>query len=231
MTIFTRVCLMPTNTSCAKTNEMLVNTTTAGPQRGARVAMDSATGAFVVVWENGVIDGQRFNADGSRRQQEFTAFPDISTGQSGADVIYLNSGTFVIGATTNTGSVTGEDIFAKEYNAAGSVGSTQLINDADDGDIDQERPRFAKDLRRAISFSDLDEHRAVMGSLRRDLCTAVFIIAGSAAGERIPGEHDDAVGDQKLPTVAGDEAGDYVRLRGCRSMQGQGTAISSSSGL
>ena len=106
--------------------EMLVNTTLAGQQTEASVAMD-ASGNFIVVWtadQNLDGDGkgvfaQRFDASGTKLGSEVRVNTQAAKDQMQAAVAMAPDGSYVVAWTSQDQDSDRNGIFAKRFNAAG----------------------------------------------------------------------------------------------------------------
>ena len=105
-------------------SNFLVNTTTAGDQNDADIAMDAA-GNFVVVWAGErtaggsvySIYGQRYNASGVAQGSEFLVNSVASNNDQHASVAMNDSGNFVV--TWDRVSGSDADIQAQRFNSSG----------------------------------------------------------------------------------------------------------------
>ncbi|MEA1950054.1 MAG: hypothetical protein U9N87_01630, partial [Planctomycetota bacterium] len=122
------------------TDEILVNTTTAGHQRNAAIAMD-ADGDFVVVWESQDQDpdgswgiyGQRFDSVGNKVDDEFRVNVEQFTGQQVNPTVAMDDfGNFVVGwATAGQDFSFFNDVYIQRYNYHGErFGLNYLVNGA-----------------------------------------------------------------------------------------------------
>jgi hypothetical protein len=107
-------------------DEFLVNTYTTQPQRHPAVSMDAA-GDFVVVWSSYRQDGsgygiygQRYDATGVRKGNEFHVSTYTSDHQASPSVSMDDDGDFVVTWTSDGQDGSGSGIFAKRYNSAGA---------------------------------------------------------------------------------------------------------------
>lgn len=114
-------------------DEFRVNTTTAGKQDAAAIAMN-ATGEFVIVWEDDDQDGsgegvygQRFGADGSLVGPEFRINTSTNGDQDSPQVAIAADGSFVAVWTGDDGNESG--IFGQRFSPNGTpIGDEILIN-------------------------------------------------------------------------------------------------------
>ena len=109
----------------AQGGEFRVNTTTAGGQRDAAVAMD-ADGDFVVAWQSYGQDGsgdgvyaQRYNAAGLAQGPEFRVNTTTANNQSLASVAMDADGDFLVSWQSSGQDGSFEGVYAQRYNAAG----------------------------------------------------------------------------------------------------------------
>ena len=112
--------------------EFRVNTTTAGDQKAASVAMDS-NGDFVVTWTSSTQDpdgsagiyAQRYNASGVAQGAEFRVNVTTTLAQDQSAVAMDASGNFTV-AWKDASSAANADIFARRYDAAGTALSSEF---------------------------------------------------------------------------------------------------------
>jgi hypothetical protein len=130
--------------------EFRANTTTAGDQTGAAVAID-ADGDFVVAWQSVAVDGttsivaQRFNAAGVRQGAEI-AVNALHRSVDAVDVAMDADGDFLVAFGATDGPIFYQDanVFGRRYSAAGvAQGEEFEINETVDGA--QTHPRVAMD--------------------------------------------------------------------------------------
>ncbi len=109
----------------AQGSEFRINTTTAGVQKWASVAMD-ADGDFVVTWTSDGQDGnrtgvyaQRYNAAGVAQGSEFRANTTTANYQENSAVAMDDAGNFVITWSSNNQDGSSWGVYAQRYNASG----------------------------------------------------------------------------------------------------------------
>jgi hypothetical protein len=114
----------PDSIDTAQGPEFRANSYTTNAQLAPAVATD-ADGDFIVVWQSmhqdgnqGGIYAQRYNAAGAPQGGEFRVNTTTSGHQSLPSVAMDDAGDFVVAWATD-GPITGFDIFAQRYNAAG----------------------------------------------------------------------------------------------------------------
>jgi hypothetical protein len=116
--------------------EMQVNTTAAGAQSEAHLAMDSS-GNFVVVWTaDGNLDGdgkgvfaQRFDSSGAKLGGEVRVATQTSKDQMQPAVAMAPGGSYVVAWTSESQDGDHNGIFAQRFNAAGvAQGAEFLVN-------------------------------------------------------------------------------------------------------
>lgn len=119
----------------AQGSEFRVNTTTAGEQKWASVAMD-ADGDFVVTWTSDGQDGsmtgvyaQRYNAVGAAQGSEFRVNTTTANYQENSTVAMDDAGNFVITWSSNNQDGSSWGVYAQRYNASGvAQGSEFRVN-------------------------------------------------------------------------------------------------------
>jgi len=120
--------------------EILINTTTAGDQRMADVAMDDA-GNAVVAWMDALTDGdawgvyaQRFTSAGTATGSEFRVNVTTSGVQRKPAVAMNDNGDFVIAWESENTDGDGMGIVARTYDNTGTATSSEiLVNDSTTG--------------------------------------------------------------------------------------------------
>ncbi|MFC1855996.1 S8 family serine peptidase [Thermodesulfobacteriota bacterium] len=113
-----------------------VNNSTTGDQRNPDVAMDPASGNFVVTWANdtnlnGVYDikARRYYANGNPNSADFTV-NSVSTGQQISPAVAMNSGdSFVITWSDDKDGNGIYQVFARGFVFAGANPPTELFHD------------------------------------------------------------------------------------------------------
>jgi hypothetical protein len=116
-------------------SEFLVNTYTTSNQENPSVAMDS-DGNFVVAWQSFNQDGadygiyaQRYNASGVAQGSEFLVNTYTGYDQKNPSIAMDSDGDFVVTWQSYAQDGSGDGIYARRYNAAGTAqGSEFLVN-------------------------------------------------------------------------------------------------------
>ncbi len=114
----------------AQGGEILVNATTVGDQAYPAVAM-SSNGSFVVVWkgpdaDQGGIYAQRFNSAGVAQGAELQVNQTWTGDQENPNVAIDGVGNFVV-TWSNPSTATGYDIYARRFDAAGNILSSEFF--------------------------------------------------------------------------------------------------------
>lgn len=118
-----------------------VNTYTTNDQLHSSIAMDE-NGNFVVVWESDGqpgdeswgIYGQRFSADGVKSGAEFRINTFTTSTQKYASVSMDATGNFVVTWTSNRGTLSGAEVYARRYDSSGlALGDEFLVNQTSSG--------------------------------------------------------------------------------------------------
>ncbi len=189
-------------------SEFQVNTDTTGAQNASSVAADEA-GEFVVVWVGaegsygGVgILGQRFDGSGVKVGSEFQVDGGAGTLRKRPSIAMNRGGAFVVAWTAPDGNDTG--IFGQRFNSSGAkVGPEFQVNTYTTGA--QDYPRVALDHRG--NFVVVWQGPALNAGL------GVFVQRFNSSGEKVGSEFEANsywTGDQTLPSVAVDDAGNFV---------------------
>jgi hypothetical protein len=126
----------------ANGGEFRVNTTTAGDQVHAAVAINSSTGAFVITWASNGQDGggsgiyaQRYNADGTAAGGEFRVNTTTAGDQAAPAATMDANSNLVISWSSNSQDGSGWGVFAQQYDGTGApVGSEFRVNTTTAGD-------------------------------------------------------------------------------------------------
>ena len=121
-------------------NEFRINTTTAGTQNRATVAMN-ASGAFVVAWQSADQDGgglgvyaRRYDAAGVAQSGEILINQQTLETQEEPAVAMDSSGNFVVAWSNYQATATGYDVYARRFDAAGNaLGNESIVNAATAG--------------------------------------------------------------------------------------------------
>jgi hypothetical protein len=123
-------------TGAAAGAEFRVNTTTAGDQKSAAVAMNRNTGDFVVVWQsygqsgaNWGIYGQRYSAAGAAQGAEFQVNTSTSGNMQNPSVAMDGNGNFLVTWTGYNADGSSQGTFGQQFSATGTpVGSQFSVN-------------------------------------------------------------------------------------------------------
>jgi hypothetical protein len=191
--------------------EFRVNTTAAGDQRQAAVAMDSS-GNFVVAWTGDTQDpgltagifAQRYDAAGVAQGGEFRVNTTTADAQELSQVAMDANGNFVV---TWMGKQTGaKNVYAQRYDAAGTaLGGEFRVNT--DTTKDQDRPAIGMNASGAFVIA-WKSTNPVDGS-----GAGVFAQLYDASGAAQGGEfqvNTTASGNQDKPAAAMTASGDFV---------------------
>jgi hypothetical protein len=188
--------------------EIPVNTYTTNFQGDAFVATDPS-GNFVVVWTSYTQDGQgdgvaarRFDRTGAALGNDFVVNTFTSGNQYADGVTMDGAGNFVVVWTQNGGGSYG--IFARRYDAAGTPQGGQF-----QVDTTSDYNGFS-DLKadRAGNFVVV-WHGAPTGTGQRDILARRFDATGAPLGDEFV-VNQSTTGDQLYPTIAMDNAGNYL---------------------
>jgi hypothetical protein len=109
----------------AQGGQFLVNTTTSGDQKDARIGMDSA-GNFVITWTGNGQNGwgvyaQRYNAQGQTLGGQFQVNTNTSADKEYVSIAMNGSGAFVISWSSNGQDGSGWGVYAQRYNSCGTA--------------------------------------------------------------------------------------------------------------
>jgi hypothetical protein len=193
-------------------SEFVVNAYTTGQQIRSDLAVE-ANGNFVVVWEdccNGdgsgsAIFGQRFDASGNRLGSEFQVNSYTTGYQGGASVSVSPAGGFVV-VWSGPEDAFSYGVFARRFDASGTaVGNDFVVNTYTTADQYGLFGQVAHDARGnfVVTWQGYGD-----GSL-----FGTFAQPFSASGARRGAEfrvNTYTTGDQSLPSVASDSAGNFV---------------------
>jgi hypothetical protein len=193
----------------AVTSEFRANTFTPGNQLFSTVAMDPS-GDFVITWTSYGEDGsgagvfaQRYNALGISQGREFQVNTTTAGDQKFSTVAMDSAGDFVVTWTSYDGS--GYGIFAQRYSAAGfplggefgvnvnTVNTQQFSHVAADANGDF-----------VVTWESYGADNSGFGIVARRF---------NSSGAAVTGDflvNTNAIGNQRLPTVAMDPKGDFV---------------------
>jgi hypothetical protein len=195
----------------AQGGETRVNTTTAGDQDGARVAMDGK-GNYVVTWQSYGQDGsgwgiyaQRFNAAGVAQGSQFRVNATTTGDQEFPDVAMNAAGNFVVTWSSYGQDGSGWGVYGRRYNASGaSQGGEFRVNNTTAGD--QEYSAVAMDSYGdfVITWSSNGEDGSGWGVYARR-----YNSSGVAQGSEFL-VNNYTLGDQMYSAVTMDSSGRFV---------------------
>jgi Ca2+-binding RTX toxin-like protein len=204
-----------------------INTYTTGKQQFATVAMDTA-GDFVVTWtdygsQDGSLAGvyaQRYNAAGVAQGDEFRVNTATEGNQAYSSVAMDASGDFVVTWTAyNQDEPNSFGVFAQRYDSTGAtVGGEFQVNSTTTGT--QGYSTVAMDAGGDFVISWISNQ----GGTGYDIYAQRFNAAGTAQGTEFL-VNTFTAGDQKLPTVAMDAAGDFVVTWSSQGQDGSGWGV------
>jgi predicted Zn-dependent protease len=191
--------------------EFRVNTTTAGDQSTAAVAMDNA-GNFVVVWlsygQDGSgygVYGQRFNSSGAAQGGEFRVNTTTYDDQIGPSIAMDATGDFVVTWTSYSQDGYGAGVYAQRYNASGlKQGGEFRVNTTTAGNQDYSR----------VAMSDAGSFVVVWSDDAKDGSSyGIYAQRFDASGVAQGGEfrvNTTTADSQDYASVAMNAAGDFV---------------------
>jgi len=191
--------------------ESLVNTTTAGDQTNAAVAMN-ALGSFVVTWQGQGQDGsgwgiyaQQFNYDGNRVGTETLVTITTAGDQEYPSVAINLLGNYVITWSSDGQDGSGWGVYAQRFNASGTPqGGEFLVSTTTSGD--QEYSTVAMDLAGGfvITWASYGEDGSGWGVYARQ-----FNANGTPVDIEVPVNATTA-GNQSDPSIAMSASGQMV---------------------
>ena len=207
-------------------SEFAVNTTTAGEQRNAAVAMD-ADGDFVITWQSGDQDGsswgiyaQRYSATGAKVGDEFLVNTTAASGQVFSAVAMDADGDFVV--TWHSYSQDGSDsgVYAQRYSATGTtVGDEFLVNTITANDQIFSAVAMDADGDFVVTWQSFSQDGSGWG---------IYAQRYSAGGVAIGSElrvNTTTADWQNLPAVAMDADGDFVIAWQSSGQDGSGYGV------
>jgi hypothetical protein len=193
--------------------EFLVNTTTAGDQTHASVAVD-AHDNFVVIWQgqspqwwNGWdIYGQRFDASGARVGGEFQVNSFTSYDQKNPQVAMDATGDFVVVWQSAWEDGSGWGIYGQRYNSSGNrVGGEFRVNTTTAGDqVDPSVAMSATGGQFVVTWSSYGQDGSGWGVYGQR-----FFATGARSGQEFQVNVTTA-GDQKSSSVTMDSQGNFL---------------------
>lgn len=188
--------------------EFLVNTETAQEQRWSSISA-APTGEFVVVWQSDEQDGdkegvfgQRYNSDGQKVGPEFRVNQFTSGSQDDPSVAMAPSGEFVVAWTSADQDGNSGGVFGRKYDSSGNpVGDEFLVNSSTSGL--QNNPAVAIDSggRFVVVWEGV--------GVGDDIYAQRFDENGVAQGPEFI-VNTTTTGNQEMPTVALDAAGNFM---------------------
>ena len=187
--------------------EFRVNSTTAGDQRYAAVAM-APDGAFTVVWRGSDasgdgIRGRRFNAAGAPTGADFTVNTTTAGDQTEPDVAIDGSGAaLVVWQSDHTGDL---EIRGRAYDAAGTAGGNEFAVNTTTAN-DQQLPAVAGSAGGgfAVAWQSYGQDGPAQGIIARR-----FASNGSPLGAEVV-VNEWTSGDQVSPDVGQAADGSFV---------------------
>ncbi len=209
----------------AQGSAFLVNTFTTNDQVSPTVAMDAA-GDFVVAWQSygqgGAAYGiyaRRYNSSGAAQGSEFKV-NTYTTGWQGAPTVAMDAtGDFVV---TWTGIGTGDPsygIFAQRYNSSGMAqGSEFLVNTYTTNGQDYSSVAMDATGDFVIAWESGGQDGSGYG-----VCAQRYNSSGMAQGEFPVNTY--TTGDQTLPAVAMDAAGNFAIAWQSTGQDGSGYGV------
>lgn len=187
--------------------ETLVNTTLPPTQTNAGVAMNPASGAFVVTWtsndanKDGIF-ARIFNADGTPVSAEIPVNTTTTDQQDFSTVGMAADGSFVIAWDSKNQDGVSHGIYAQRFNAAGAkLGGEFLVNQFTTGNQIEPAIAVAADGQFVVAWND-DRNGG-------DIYVRHFSNTGAALSNEILVNTNTANG-QFLPAVAIDSTGSYA---------------------
>lgn len=198
--------------------EFLINTTTAGNQQYAKVAMDGS-GNFVTTWVSYGQDGsgagvyaQRYNAAGVAQGSEFLVNTTTAADQAQPVIAMNASGAFVIAWTSKASGNT--DVYAQRYDAAGVAQGTEFrVNQSTT--YEQNSPSIAMDAAGNFALAwqsgtqDVFTFPLPQDGMLYGVYARRYNAAGTAQGNEFR-VNNTTESFEGLPTMAMDTAGNFV---------------------
>jgi hypothetical protein len=211
--------------------EFQVNTYTLAHQQNASVAMNAA-GGFIVVWESSIQDpgdfsgiyGQRYDATGAAVGSEFQVNSTINQDNQFPKVAMNDAGEFVVvwESTDQDGNLY---VYARRFDATGTALSTDqaVPSTAISLFTASTNPTVAMDASGnfVVAWVNYDEIK-VNGD--EDIYARRFAANGAAIGSDFR-VNTTLAGDQGLPALAMNSAGDYVISWQSPAQDGDGNGI------
>lgn len=186
--------------------EVHVNNSTTGFQSDQDIAMDSH-GDYVIVWTtwyNVDIKARRYNSSGVAQGNEFFVNTFTHDFQSAPAIAMDANGNFVVVWQSSLQYDSGYSIMAKRYNAQGvALGADFVVNTSTT--LDQRNPAIAMDSTGSFVITWMSDVQGIGNGVYAQRYTA----AGAAQGNEFK-VNTGATGPQGWPSVAIDNAGDFV---------------------
>lgn len=197
----------------ALTNEIVVNTTTSGRQYAPDVAVNS-NGDFVVTWtsdgqdgDQGGIYARRYNSAGVAQGGAFKVNITTAQNQANSVVSMADNGFFNIVWTSNLQDGNGLGVYLQRYNSTGAAlePADVLVNQFTAGT--QSEPALSSDTEGnfIVTWSSANQDTSGLGVFAR--------VYASTGVDAFGGEflvNTTFTGDQKRPSVAGNDDGDVI---------------------
>jgi hypothetical protein len=208
----------------AQGGQFLVNTTTAGDHKDARMGMDSL-GNFVVTWTGNGQNGwgvyaQRFNAQGQTLGGQFEVNTNTSGDKEYVSMAMNGSGAFVISWSSYGQDGSGWGVYAQRYNSCGvAQGGEFRVNTTTAGD--QMYPSVAIDTLGdfVITWSSYGQDGSGWGVYAQR-----YTSAGCKAGCEFL-VNTTTTGDQMYSTVAMDGTGNFTITWSSNKYDGSGWQV------
>ncbi|MGI4935123.1 MAG: DUF4347 domain-containing protein [Janthinobacterium lividum] len=190
--------------------ETRVNSDTAGIQADSSVAMAS-NGSFVVVWASKAasgadqdgfsIQGQRFNADGTRAGGQFLINQNMAGDQELPQVSMAQNGDFVVAWQNSTL----QQVMVRRYAANGSAVGGEIIVDGSSVTAQQRSPDIV--LNNSGTF--VVTWQSNLGASGDAIFARIYNADNSALSAKFMVNTYDG-NDQRQPSIAADAAGDFT---------------------
>ena len=209
----------------ARGNEFRVNTTTAGSQNRAAVAMD-ADGDFVVVWTSGGQDGpgygvygQRFSAAGVAMGEEFRVNTTTAGDQYQAAVAMGPDGAFVVTWTSLDFATARYSVVVQRFDAAGVAQGPETTLGATAFNRLDSQVTMQADGGFTVAWTSMNQDGDGNG-----IYAQRFDAAGVALGEAFRVNTVTALGQQRA-ALAADPDGDLVVTWDSTGQDGSGQGV------
>jgi Ca2+-binding RTX toxin-like protein len=207
--------------------DFVVNSTTAGWQQGANVAI-LANGGFVVTWDSqdtgdgsgGCIRARIYNADGTAAGADFIVNTTSDGTQGSADVVALADGRFAVAwDSDDVLATTGGSIRARVFNGDGSAASDEFQVNAGPFGYDKLDPAIAVLANGNIAVT-WKHYFFVFGFKVEEVLSTIFdpgpgpsVISGTAGDDSLLGTavHDVLYGRDGNDVLNGAAGADYMQ--------------------